>query len=37
MRSEGYSTWFVILCLSVCVSVTMFIAATRNKTANKRY
>ena len=28
---EGYSTWFVIL------SVTTFSAATRKKTANKRY
>ena len=37
MRSEGYSTWFDIVCLSVCLSVTTFSAATRNKTANKRY
>ena len=34
MRSEGYSSCFVILsvCLSVCLSVTTFPAATRNKT-----
>ena len=35
MRSEGYSSCFVIL--SVCLSVTTFSAATSNKTANKRY
>ena len=39
MRSEGYSGCFVILSvrLSACLSVTTFSAATRNKTANKRY
>ena len=40
MRSEGYSSCFVIVCLSVylsvCLSVTTFSAATRNMTANKR-
>ena len=35
MRSEGYSSCFVIL--SVCLSVTTFSAATSNKTANKQY
>ena len=35
MRSEGYSSCFVIL--SVCLSVTTFSATTSNKTTNKRY
>ena len=35
MRSEGYSTWSVCLC--VCLSVTTFSATTHNKAAKKRY
>ena len=33
MRSEGYGTWFVCMC--VCVSVTTFYATRRDDTANK--
>ena len=29
MRSEGYSTWSVCLCLSVCLSVTTFSATAQ--------
>ena len=36
MRSEGYGTWFVSVsvCLSFCLSVTMFSA---NETTKERY
>ena len=39
MRSEGYSTWFVIMYMytCICLSVTTFSAAMCNQTANKRY
>ena len=35
MRSEGYSTWSVCLC--VCLSVTTFSATARNNAPNKIY
>ena len=35
MRSEGYSTWSVCLC--VCVSVTTFSATARYNAHNKTY
>ena len=33
MRSKGYGTWFVSVCVSVRSSVTTFSATTRNDTA----
>ena len=37
MRSEGYGTWFVSVCVSVRSSVTTFSATTRNDTTKQRY
>ena len=39
MRSEGYSTWYVILsvCPSVRLSGTTYSGTTHNKAAKKRY
>ena len=37
MRSEGYSTWSVCVCVVFCLSVTTFSATARNNAPNKIY